>query len=232
MKNNKKLRNITKNINNKGVKRREETRKQSFTEKFLSVAFWLLLSLLACISLYFHFSSRKNIEPKSSEIGFFVTLILLFLIVFFLITIKGSGKTIYDLILRVSSIILLIMAFSIFPVFYIIINLPYLYIIFLLVSTVIWTYVNNLGDSKVVKSANSVVAVILAIASYVNGFIWDILKIKDKFQTIGFQIEGVEITYELIFKIIIFPLFCMTAICSLYSTYKSFRLEDNKNINK
>ena len=210
----------------------EKVKKQNFTEKFLSIAFWLLLSIVIFISSYFLLCSRKNIEIKSSEIGFLMTLFFIFVSIFIVLTIKGSGKSIYDRILRVSSIVLLIMTCSFFLVFYIIINMPYLYVIFLLASIVIWIFINDSGDSKVVKSANSVVAVILAVVSYVNGFIWDILKVKGKFQTIGFQIEGVEITFELIFKIIMFPLFCMTAFCSLYSTYKSFSLEDNKNINK
>lgn len=231
MNNNKKLRNITKNINNKGVKR-EETQKQSYTEKFLSIAFWLLLSLIVFISFYFRFCSRKNIELKSSEIGFFVTLTLLFLIVFFVITIKGTGKSLYDQILSISSIILLITVCSSFLSLYIIIDMYFLYITLLLAFTSIWIAKNNLSNSKTVKFINPVIASFLAISSNANGFLWSVLKIKGKYQTLGLQIEGVEISYELIFKILMFPLFFMTVICSLYFTFKPSLLEDNKIIHK
>lgn len=217
-------------IKEQELQNQEGKKKRSFTVKFLYTAFWTLAFCLCIFYLYFRICNANDIKIGSHEIIFFLTLLLINLILFLFLTIKDTGNVITILIIRFSSIMLLLTMALFFQMLYFIVDLTFIYFILLIIFTLLWIALNNSKDIRAVKFANSFIAVFLAIALHVNTYIWTIMKIKSNITTLGVPINGVELQYEQIVNIIVCPILIMTAVCGLYYTCKSSRLKDNKTV--
>ena len=227
MKNNNKSGKISTKKKIKVIKREEDNNKCSWN-KIFNLIFWGLFIVVFLFSIHLLECKIHDVEISSTKNRFLIALLFIYFSLFLLLTKKDYGKNIFDFILRFSSIILLLTIATLFTNIYLIMNKTFLYCILLLLFTTIWIAINKSSDFKIVKFGNSIVAVVLAIFLYINGFIWTILKVKGTCQTTDFIIKGVEMSYEQVVNIILFPLFFMTAICGLYFSYRSFRLEQQE----
>lgn len=160
---------------------------------------------------------------------FISILVLIHIIVLFILTIEDAGNTVWDLIFRFSSIILLFIIPATCSFIFSIIDCDFLFAIILIILTIIWIYMNKFTKFKSVKFTNTFIAVILAIFLHLNSYFWTIMRIKGKLKTSGIPIKGVELPYEQIVNIMLFPTLFMTSICALYTAYKSIRLEEDEN---
>lgn len=226
IKNNKLRINHTKQESKKII--REDEKKQCFCDKVFSLFYWVLFIAIFLFSINLLVCKINNIEIGSVKIKLLLAVLLIYFSLFFLLTRKDYGKNVFNFILRSSSVILLLTLATLFINISLIMNNIFFYCFLLLLFTFLWIIINKSSDFKIVKFGNSIIAVVLAMFLYINGFIWTILRMKGIFQKLDFVIKSVQMTYEQLVIIILFPLFFMTSICGLYFSYRSFTLEQKE----
>lgn len=191
--------------------------------KLTTLALFSSVIVLAAVFLDYKF---KIIIDSNIKIIIFLIGGMIIYTLYFLVTVKENLTTISGFI-GISLFTTFILGFLLIVLF-----LPRIknyfvsYLILMFVFTIVWAFLSCLCNSDVAIISNAIVAFIISILLGLNSFIWKVLEVEsvninciNKEKLIGMNVYQ---TTELLFNIIIFPIFFMVAFGALICSHKKY----------
>lgn len=189
----------------------------------------LAVVLLAAMSLDYNF---KIFIDSYVKIIIFLIGVMIIYTLYFLVTVKENLTTVSGFIgisLFTTFILGILLIILFLPM---IKNYFVSYLILMFVFTIVWAFLSCLCNSDVAIISNAIVAFIISILLGLNSFIWKVLEVEsvninciNSEKLIGMNVYQ---TTELLFNIIIFPIFFMVAFGALICAHKKYVKEKHK----
>ncbi len=202
---------------------------KSNKEKIMNKIYWLLFIGFILFSIVIVILNRNNKIICPCTLGIYFMLFLTDFVLFYILTRKDIGKNIFNFIFRGLSFILVSEIFF-YPIIYWVTKNHYIsYSILLAIFVLAWIYIINISDYKVVKFANSIVAVGLAVLLKINSMIWKFIAIQKGHEAVQVSSKNITVSYEFILDVFLSPLFIITVLAGLFFEYKHYHLKKDKN---
>ena len=203
--------------------------KSNSKEKIMNKIYWLLFIGFILFSIILVIFNRNNTTICPCVLGIYIMMFLADFVLFYILTIKDIGKNIFNFIFRGLAFILILEIFF-YPILYWATKNHYIsYFTLLAIFIFVWIYIINISDYKVVKFANSIVAVGLAVLLKINSVIWKFIAIQKGHEAVQVPFKNITVSYEFILDLFLSPLFIITVVGGLFSEYKLYHLKKVKN---
>lgn len=206
--------------------------KSNNKEKIMNKIYWLLFIGFILFSIILIIFNRNNTIICPCLLGIYFMIFLADFVLFYILTIKDIGKNIFNFIFRGLAFILILEIFF-YPILYWVTKNHYIsYLTLLTVFIFVWIYIINISEYKVIKFANSIVAVGLAVLLKFNSLIWKFVAIQKGHEAVQVPFKNITVSYEFILDLFLSPLFIITVLGGLFSEYKLYHLNKVKNGNE
>ncbi len=191
----------------------------------------LVLAAILLVAMFLDYKYNNFIDSYIKIIIFLIGVMIIYTL-FFLITVKENLTTVSGFI-GISLFTTFILGILLITLFLPMIKNYFVsYLILMLVFTIVWAFLSCLCNSDVAIISNAIVAFIISILLGLNSFIWKVLEVESvNINCINSEkLIGMDVyqTTELLFNIIIFPIFFMVAFEALICAHKKYVKEKHK----